>query len=170
MIFFNNTGYQAADHYSLETPIQYQFKNASLQVVKQKDSVYLAGNIQLWSVNRKEPEKPLFISLVKKSDGVRSISTLAAQSPEVKNAAITEFIVYPNPFAGSVQVNFSLEQDGNVGVNIADLSGRIVYSNTSKRLTAGKQSLTLQPVLPEGIYVLKLNCNGATKATLVIKQ
>ncbi len=62
-IVFSNTTYFRTDHYSPHQPVLFSFRQARLQVIKQGDSVYLSGNIQLWSPQRNEPEKPISVSL-----------------------------------------------------------------------------------------------------------
>lgn len=167
-LVFNNSAYAAADHYSVGQPISYLFKNAKLLVVRQKDSVYLAGNLQLWSATRNEPEKPVYISLVRNTPVVKSV--LTTEPLQVKALAVSELKVYPNPFKNSLQVSFYLNKQSLVEISIVDLSGKIVYRENPRSLTVGKYDITIHPNLQLGAYLLTLNCNGQVKSTVIVKQ
>jgi len=65
-VIFNNTQYLRKDHYSPNNAVVYNFNSASLNLVQTKDSVYLAGNLEMFSPQRGEPSKPLFIALARK--------------------------------------------------------------------------------------------------------
>lgn len=168
-LVFNNSAYFTTDHYSAGQPVNYLFKNARLLVVKQKDSVYMAGNLQLWSATRNEPEKPVYISLVRNTPVARP-ELNSTELLKVKASSASELKVYPNPFKSSLQVSFSLNQKSRVEISIADLTGRIVYGETPRSLTIGKYNFTIQPNLQLGAYLLTLNCNGQVSSTVIVKQ
>jgi len=168
-LIFNNTAYLASDHYSASKLESYLFKNARLHVVRQMDSVYLAGNIQLWSATRNEPEKPMYISMVRNTPFIKKVSS-CMDSINVKTIPVSELKVYPNPFKKGLQVSFFLKEQSRIDISIVDLTGRIVYRENPRSLTSGKYNLMLQPNLQLGAYLLTLSCNGQVKSTVIIKQ
>jgi hypothetical protein len=166
---FNNSAYLTTDHYSAGLQVSYLFKNARLLVIKQKDSLYMAGNLQLWSATRNEPEKPVYIYLVRNTP-VAKQELSSTESLKVKASSASELKVYPNPFKNSLQVSFSLNQNSRVEISIADLTGRIVYLETPRSLTMGKYNFTIQTNLQLGAYLLTLNSNGQVSSTVIVKQ
>jgi len=168
-LVFNNSAYIGTDHYSAGKSENYLFKNAKLLVVKQKDTVFLAGNLQLWSVMRNEPEKPVYISLVKNIPTVKPVYS-PPMTLKAKTAPLRELTVYPNPFKNSTQVSFNVNQQSRVEIFISDMTGRIVYKENPKSLTTGKYNFSIQPNLQLGAYLLTVNCNGQVKSTVLIKQ
>jgi hypothetical protein len=56
---FENSQYSKIDHYNI-VPERLNFEKAILGLIHDKDSVYLTGNVQLYSPERKEPERPLY--------------------------------------------------------------------------------------------------------------
>ncbi|HEU0226913.1 MAG TPA: T9SS type A sorting domain-containing protein [Arachidicoccus soli] len=172
---FNSSAISRLDHYHATTPGNFEFKNAKLQLVKVKDSVYLAGNLQLYIPKEREPEKPMYISLVRKEVKNSTKQALIKQEEllsinDVKEEKFTEFAAYPNPFNDSFTVSFNLTEQANVTATLTDMSGRQVHQQQWKQLNAGqqKQSITVN-VLP-GTYVLTLANGKQVKSLILIKQ
>ena len=168
-LVFNNSAYLAPDHYSVGQPINYLFKNARLLVVRQKDSIYLAGNLQLWSVTRNEPEKPVYISLTRNVPVIGKLLS-SLDTIKLKVPVVSELKVYPNPYINSFQVSFTLNQQSQVEISLTDLMGRIVYLENPKVMIKGHYNLLIQPNLQKGAYLFILKCNGHIKSTIIIQQ
>jgi len=168
-LVFNNSVYMAPDHYSLGNPISYLFKNARLLVVREKDSVYMAGNLQLWSASRNEPEKPIYISLVRNAPVIK-ISSSSLDTINLKVSQVSELKVYPNPFKNSLQVCFNIKKQSLVEISIVDMTGKIVYIENPKLFTIGNYNLPIQANLKLGAYLLTLRCNGEIKSSVIVKQ
>jgi len=175
-IVFNNTGYEQNDHYNRISPNKFSFKNASLQFVRNDDSVTLAGNIQLYSEKLKEPEKPMYISLVrvdKKAKMAQSLASASGINESITNEmpmALTGFVAYPNPFSNSVQAAFTLAEQSNVKITLKDMLGKVQHNGKAENLAPGNYVRSLSITLPVGSYVLTLMCNGKAQSSIVIKQ
>ena len=158
-LIFENTKYLRRDHYSPDSSIHYTFKNAKLNLVQKSDSIFLAGNVEMFSPDRKEPSKPLFVALVR-------VDKIAFDKEEVK-----EFKATPNPFATTLNIDFYLPQATPVEVQLLSLNGTEVYSNPSAILDAGHYQLPLKPgFIASGVYFVKL-CYGKRSAIIkVIKK
>ncbi|WP_026714894.1 T9SS type A sorting domain-containing protein [Flavobacterium daejeonense] len=159
-VVFDNTAYSKTDHYSAKKPTEFLFKNARLQNVVYKDSTFLAGNLQLWSVRQNEPEKPMYVSLVKKGK-----NTVAAPAVVVKD----NLVVYPNPFANSFSFNLSLNEQSDVAITLHTLTGTVLYTEKLV-LPAGNHSHTITVNVPSGAYFLKVNYGKEHQSTIVIKS
>lgn len=71
------------------------------------------------------------------------------------------FSVYPNPSNGVVTIEYDLETDEPLTVQVYDLSGRSVYSASLNGEDA-KAEVLLNGV-PSGLYLLRVTVNGETK-------
>lgn len=154
---FDKSKYKRKDHYSPDSAVTYDFTNASLTMVQQGDSLYLAGNVIMFSPERKEPSKPLFVALSRKIESANVMATLLTASP--------------NPFVDVLRVDFQLGQPANVEIQLVSLNGTITYQNAAGALQAGHYQLPLQPgFIAAGAYFLKLICNGQLTGIKVVKQ
>lgn len=74
------------------------------------------------------------------------------------------FFAAPNPYAGSTQLNFSLESTSMVKITMYDVLGRKLKDiQELTELSAGQHKVELDnkdAQLPSGIYLVKLNVNG----------
>jgi hypothetical protein len=68
--------------------------------------------------------------------------------------------VLPNPAHGSVMVRFRLARPGTVRMLLFDVSGRQVFRRSVECRGVGEQSLTLDPPLPAGVYLLMVETPG----------
>jgi large repetitive protein len=78
--------------------------------------------------------------------------------------------VYPNPFDQSLNIDFNNPtQNGNVNVEIFDLTGRVVYRKNFGSLGAGRNTLRMTTVnsnMSPGIYMLRLHVDGRLSKTI----
>lgn len=65
------------------------------------------------------------------------------------------FCVYPNPSSGDIRLYVDKEYSGVSEIAIYDLMGRKVF-DMSYHFSAGNNQITLNPILPEGVYALKV--------------
>lgn len=159
-VLFDNTAYSKIDHYSVKKPTEFLFKEARLQNIVRKDSSYLAGNIQLWSVRQNEPEKPMYVSLVKKNKNAIDTPTATVKD---------DLVVYPNPFANSFSFNLSLTEQNTVNIALHTITGNILYTEKLV-LPAGNHNHTITVNVPSGAYFLKVNYGKEHKSIIVIKS
>ena len=147
---FDPVGYGRKDHYSPDTAVGYRLEGAGLNLVQGTDSVYLAGNVSMFSPQRGEPSKPVVLALVRSS---------------VEAPIDTKFSfdrVYPNPFRDVLDVQFSLGAGSEVGMAVVSMTGQQVYLRPTQRLQPGSYAYRLQ--LPAGLapgsYLLQVSVDG----------
>ncbi len=157
-VSFNQMQYSRKDHYSPESGIKYNFQQARLNLVQTGDSIFLAGNVAMFSPQRGEPSKPLMIALV------RTDSTLTAKKLQLR--------AYPNPFTNILTAQFEIPQPKEVEIQLLNIGGSVIYRNNAGKLEAGHYSLPVQVgSLPAGIYLLKfMYGNKWFTSTKVVKQ
>lgn len=169
-IEFLNTSYKRTDHYSPDTPIPYNFESASLHWTSKNDTVFLAGDVRMFSPARNEPHKPLSVALIKTG---KITDTEIIKLADVKDIPEDQnkLIVYPNPFNDIITLQFALKEKSDVTTKIVTVDGKVVYSNRSGKLDAGYYTLPLLPGhLPAGTYFMVLKYGTKTKTTKMIKR
>lgn len=153
-VIFQNSQYSRKDHYSPDKAVLYNFENARLNLVQTKDSVFLAGNLEMFSPERGEPSKPLFLALSRKI-------------PPVKNLVVK---AYPNPFSNVLNVSFNLIDPTTIEVQLITLTGKIVYRNPAGLLEAGWYTLPIQVSnINAGTYFVKLFYENGSSVLKAIK-
>jgi TPR repeat protein len=160
-LVFEQTKYARKDHYSLKKSIGYNFQVARLDIVQFGDSVFLAGNIEMFSPLRGEPSKPIFVVLSR--GGLRNMDSAAFNGLEVN--------AYPNPFVDLLNVQFHLPKAGNVRVRMYDMKGAMLYDREAGVLEEGSYSLPLYDLrLAEGLYILNLSYDNESRSIKIMKR
>jgi choice-of-anchor B domain-containing protein len=87
---------------------------------------------------------------------VADSNALSIGSPVEPNPTMA---VFPNPFNGTTQVNYSLpvEQAGNSVMEIVDITGRVVASSV---LNSASGTMTIGESLAEGVYIVRIVGSG----------
>jgi len=167
-LVFSNMQYAKKDHYSQISSILFNFEKASLQLLKYGDSSYLNGNLQLYSPDRKEPEKPIAIVLVqtKSSQNTNNIPFTNADGSIEK---IPMLKTYPNPFTDVINIEFALKQSCMVNTQLLTTDDKIVFSTGAASLETGNYILPLRPNIPPGIYIVRLIMGKEIKTTKLVK-
>ena len=170
-LVFQNTVYKRVDHYSAKKETGFEFRNAHLKLAASGDSVFLAGNIQLYSQRLREPEKPVYVSLVRTEQGEKKKKASFEKASEIQSQqmASNEVKIYPNPFSSSFQAGFTLTQPATVQLLLYAMNGQEVFRNT-RQLPAGSHVLELKADVPAGTYIFKLVYGNTIKNSIIIKQ
>jgi len=160
-VVFSRTNYGRTDHYSPSSPIKYNFQSAKLNLVQAGDSIFLAGNVEMFSPVRGEPSKPLFIAVAR--PGLNNLDSIF-----LKNLALNAF---PNPFKNVLNVQFNILKADQVEVQIYDINGLQVYRNYAGNLQEGFYSLPVSGLrITSGVYILKLMCGNHVATLKVIRE
>lgn len=80
--------------------------------------------------------------------------------------------IFPNPASGQVQVVFDLPDNRDVLIQVVDMTGKQVYTQTIEGVGNGHQTVTLDAVnWNKGSYILKLQSgeNSASSKLLIVK-
>ena len=81
------------------------------------------------------------------------------------------FQIYPNPFTNQIGVYIVSQQENLSIITIKNILGNEVFI-LSKNINQGKQVITINELdlLPNGIYILQLQCGNQTIRQRIIKQ
>lgn len=159
-ITFQNSTINRIDHFHKDTPTEYEFKEAKLQLLETPESLFLVGNLQLYNIKERENERPMFLILEKKQ-----VKTMT-QEVEI----ISKVIVYPNPFASSFELGFNLAQNADVNASIHSFTGKLLYTTQWNNLERGPQIKQISLNAPSGNYVLRIAYGNEVKTSILIKK
>lgn len=160
-LLFEKTQYARKDHYSLTQAILYNFENAKLNIVQFGDSIFLAGNVEMFSPVRGEPSKPIFIALSRA--GLKTQDSIVFSQMQLT--------AYPNPFTSVLNVQFNLPKAANVSVQLYNMNGALLYNKEAGMLEEGNYNLPVYNInLVPGMYILKLIYNNQSRTVKVMKQ
>lgn len=171
---FNNAEYKKADHYNYnKIAAKLLYDRAKIRISKNADSTFLSGDIKVFASEKKEPEKPQRIILVKTNRKQENAQTVAKYSTtgENSNNVSAKLQAFPNPFIGVVNLAFTIEENTTVKANVYDETGKLVYTGSPTKLLKGTHKLLLHLQIPSGIYIVKLFC-GATEVRIskIVKE
>jgi hypothetical protein len=169
-LVFTGMKYRKLSHYNAVIPELLTFQNASLQLVRDKDSLYLTGNLQMFSPERNEPGKPMYVALVRTAMDSSS-GTIGLSDTDSSSLTLGSFAAYPNPFTSTVTVGFTLKTSVRVATQLYTVDGRMVYSNAAGVLGEGSYTLPVQPgALAPGVYVLRFQYGNNIRTVKLVKQ
>jgi hypothetical protein len=76
---------------------------------------------------------------------------------------------YPNPFSENSTISYRLTRDNQVSIQITDISGKTVYSNTETQ-SAGSHSIQLNTAYNKGIYFARIAAGGDAAVVKMMKE
>lgn len=81
------------------------------------------------------------------------------------------FNIYPNPATSEANINFTLESESEVSIELRDLSGKLVHSENHKSMNAGNNTITVETAfLNPGMYICSFITNGTKSSKKVVIQ
>ena len=83
---------------------------------------------------------------------------------------LSKLQVYPNPFTGSLTIEFTLEQAVSAQIELIDLTGRSIALMVDETLPAGKQTFQWDGQLEKGIYFCRIQAGNQTLIQKIIRQ
>ena len=87
------------------------------------------------------------------------------------NSNISDLEVYPNPVNGAFNLTFNLIKSGNVSASIYSIDGKLCTQLVNENMANGAFSRNYDiAALPAGIYLVKLNMNGAEVTKKIVKE
>jgi formaldehyde-activating enzyme involved in methanogenesis len=81
---------------------------------------------------------------------------------------------YPNPFNPDTTINFALDANSDVVINIFNNKGQLVKTVLNKNMTTGQHSVVWNGIdkngrtVPSGVYFIRMNSNGYSRTTKAV--
>lgn len=161
-LVFVNMKYGRTDHYHSE-PVEYDFNSASIQIIVDDSIAFLTGNIQFFSELTIEPERPIYISLL------RTEVPKGNDIPDLSGMPVYDLRAFPNPFRDQLYISFELLEEAEVGVMVFTADGKKLYQADLGKLPSGPNIQQLQLNVPGGIYIVKVICGSASLTTKIVR-
>jgi hypothetical protein len=77
--------------------------------------------------------------------------------------------VFPNPAVESAQINFKLASETEVTITVADVSGKVIYSENKGSMVSGRHFAMINTsTLAKGFYTIAVKTNNSTNTTKLI--
>jgi hypothetical protein len=86
----------------------------------------------------------------------------------IQKSGFENFAVYPNPNEGKFTVKLNAASSSNIKIEIVDLRGRFIYSNTYNNRDDFKETLNLKNI-QSGMYILRASdgLRASTKKIII---
>ncbi len=82
------------------------------------------------------------------------------------NLGVQKVTIYPNPAKSKISINLVMNKTANITINVVDVNGRIIYSNTENELTQGNKKIDIPLInIESGIYFIKIAAENNLVAT-----
>ena len=151
---FNSGEICLSERYSGKEGIVYKLEEATLDAWNDR----IAGRLSLYSTLQKEPERPMYIELYRKSN----------VSKDVNGQSIS---ISSNQFDSHLIIDFDMDEDvPSVDVRIFNRSGMLVERKTLNGLIKGHHTINFTPAIPNGLYVLNIKAENHMLRTLIVKK
>jgi len=102
-----------------------------------------------------------------------NIDSISIDNTGIENIQemLAEWQISPNPFINQIRIYVVSQQENICNFTIKNILGNEVF-NLSKNINQGKQVITINELdlLPNGIYILQLQCGNQTIRQRIIKQ
>lgn len=142
------------ERYTRKGKVKYKLNYAKLDIWEDE----IKGELSLYSLNHREPEKPMYIQLRR------------SNSSKQTNSKFNRISVTPNPFISVINADIELEGACNVATRIFDKYGMLVFQQDMGFLEKGKQRISLSPNLKAGYYVLNITADKQILRTIIINE
>nr|WP_315158826.1 T9SS type A sorting domain-containing protein [uncultured Flavobacterium sp.] len=149
----------------------WQLLSSQMEFKTVNNKTYLTGTLQTFTDEWQESGPPMHIILKQVEDGDEDLTTeeLLALSDQ-KDHFIA---LYPNPFVNDALIEYELENDANVNVNVYDFSGSINPITLEKGALQkqGKHQYTLNGAkLKPGMYIVRIGVGNEMHSRILIKN
>lgn len=79
--------------------------------------------------------------------------------------------VYPNPANTSATISMELNNEADVAINVSDLAGKVVYSNTLGKVNGAQKVTVNTDSLTSGVYMVSVTVDGVVSTQkLVVRK
>ena len=160
LLVFNKAVYCRSDHYSRFTPISWEFVSSAFTAETENGKSMLHGNLQQYSPETKEMERPMYF-VAEKTSAIISHK----ESSEALNLCVT-----PNPFQDVIHVSFVLPQSEECCLRLYSANGILVMDKALGTLKEGSHTVELTPEIFPGAYVLRLSCGNTLCVSTIFKE
>lgn len=153
-LVFDNTRALMDDRYTEGHKVEYLFDNAELALL----GGTLTGGLRLYSLSQKEPQRPMYLSLSRRS-----------ADSDTPADGLCYMAAYPVAGTNRIELRFTLPHEVHgVSVTLASQNGMYAKSYTLGALSSGEHRFTITPNLTDGLYIVSMTADGLHGRTAIM--
>ncbi|MCL2416460.1 MAG: T9SS type A sorting domain-containing protein [Bacteroidales bacterium] len=169
-LIFNDGSYYKHDHFRRQRPRKWNFVKAAFTDVNQGGTVFLYGNLHLYSPETRKPGRPMSFVLQSQQPRIAFVDVPAFSIDNALSLNTDLVLVYPNPFTDHLNVSFSLEREVNCEITIYSIIGRLLHRERLGKLSSGIHHYQINTGhYALGNYILRLTCGECSYSHIVIR-
>jgi len=163
--------YEVVNQHQTNSDRTWCFKAGELTFAKSGESVKLTGATSSFIPYYNVPCTGGFTDIVKVDEGGNAVDL----SNNFNSSILDENFnvnVFPNPFFDKATINFNLDKDAKVQVQVMDLQGKVVADLQSGKLKEGNHNLVFDAAkypVAAGNLMVAMKVNGETHSRLLAK-
>lgn len=100
-------------------------------------------------------------------DFEKNSTTIKPKTTGIKDIVNNVFSIYPNPSKGQLHINWKNGVSGDAQVMISDISGRVIYNQSTSTKSVIEIDLTK---LNQGVYFIKVNTSKGQHTERIVLQ
>ncbi|MDG1805933.1 T9SS type A sorting domain-containing protein [Flavicella sp.] len=144
--------------------MQYSLMSFSLKEKEFNNKTFLVGAVDSYLQDWQEYGEPMQIIL--SADGVVDEEEIAA----LQNQEAQFIKLYPVPFKDDLLIQYKLEEETNVLVELTSYSGDINITIDKGVKQVGKQVVRTSLEIPKGMYILKVSTDSKKYSRMIVKE
>ena len=83
--------------------------------------------------------------------------------------SLSNSVVFPNPTTNNINIEFEAKKEAILNINILDITGKIVFSNTfQSNLGSNNVELKIE-TLEAGLYFIEMSDSNSAKRIKIVK-
>lgn len=163
--------YEVVNQHQTNPDRTWCFKAGELTFAKAGETVKLTGATSSFIPYYNVPCTGGFTDIVKADEGGNAVDL----SNNFNNSILDENFnvsVFPNPFFDKATINFNLDKDSKVQVQVMDLQGKVVADLQNGKLKEGNHNLVFDAAkypVAAGNLMVAMKVNGETHSRLLAK-
>lgn len=156
---FDSTEVTMYDRYSDTYQARYSFEKADLSYV----SDMISGKLRLYSLDEQEPERPMYVSLMKTREH--------GEGNAVDEEGNGRIYSYPNPYRERVTMWFELEEDVPAAeISLYTQNGMFRQGFRLGALKAGVHSFSVTPDVSENTYIVRMTAGNRVYQAIIFHE
>lgn len=94
-------------------------------------------------------------------DSWNALSTVSTSNMQAAETELSKTMAYPNPFSETTTIQYVVEKDGFVTIEVMDIMGKKIKTLVSEKKQAGQHQVDLNgTALRDGTYLYRIKANG----------
>ena len=98
-------------------------------------------------------------------DNFTTVNTVGINELE----SVSNSVVFPNPTTNNINIEFEAKKEAILNINILDITGKIVFSNTIQSILGSNSVELKMDALEAGLYFIEMSDSNSSKRIKIVK-